>query len=385
MHLLPRAERSMLRAAMRSRGRWTQTDRLRGIVVGLASRIANYRNFCSGPRVTLPKLVDGGVGVALSVLYSPFDELDIRQKYPGQPQPDYLDTIIRQLEMVQGHVEENHQDVARVAVNPAELDAAINAGKIAIVHCIEGGFQVGASPDGAAEAVHALAQRGVAYITIAHLFYRKVATNANAIPFIPQRVYDHFWPQPERGLTSLGEAVIRAMADEGVLIDVTHMSERALSDTFDLLDDIDKGKQQRTPVLASHGAVRLNDKPYNLSERTIARIGERGGVIGLILSEKLMTPVPEVSRTSTLSDSLKVLFHHINEIHRITRSHRHTAIGTDLDGFIKPTLAGLGDAAELSGLESALIEKYPDDAELITSGNALGLLQDHWSGGSRDP
>lgn len=45
-------------------------------VIGL---VLNYRTFFSGPRVTLELLRDGHVGVALSVLYSPFAEMDLAQ------------------------------------------------------------------------------------------------------------------------------------------------------------------------------------------------------------------------------------------------------------------------------------------------------------------
>jgi microsomal dipeptidase-like Zn-dependent dipeptidase len=64
----------------------------------------------------------------------------------------------------------------------------------------------------------------------------------------------------------------------------------------------------------------------------------------------------------------------------VTGSHRHTAIGLDLDGFIKPTLAGLADMRDMARLERALREGYGDaDAELICSGNALRVLSS-WRG-----
>ena len=47
-----------------------------------------------------------------------------------------------------------------------------------------------------------LAARGVAYVTLAHLFFRQVATNAPAIPFIPDRIYRLLFPQSrDVGLT----------------------------------------------------------------------------------------------------------------------------------------------------------------------------------------
>ena len=61
--------------------------------------------------------------------------------------------------------------------------------KIAFVHCVEGGFHLGGTPGSVDDAVKQLAARGVAYVTLAHLFWRQVATNAPAIPFLPTWLY----------------------------------------------------------------------------------------------------------------------------------------------------------------------------------------------------
>ena len=97
------------------------------------------------------------------------------------------------------------------------------------------------------------------------------------------------------------------------------------------------------------------------------------------LAEHQTTDGLRLRRTSSLEESLEVIFRHLDRLREITGSHRHSAIGTDLDGFIKPTLAGLGDAARLAALRRALAERYGEpDAELIASGNALRMLRSHW-------
>ena len=350
------------------------------MIVGLASRFANYESFESGPRVTVPLLRSGGVGVALSALYSPFDEMDVTLRYPGEPQDHYLRTLLRQLEGVERDIKKNFESDAAVAHNPTELDAAIEAGKVAIVHCVEGAFHLGSTPEKVDEAVRELARRGVAYITLAHLFYRQVATNTNAIPFLPDFLYDILFPQPDLGLTELGRAAVRAIVDERMLIDLSHMSDRALDDTFALLDELDPDRS--VPVIASHVAYRFGGQDYNVGAETVERIAERDGVIGLILSEHQGADGMLVGRhPQALDDSLKIVFRHLDRFGEITGSHRHSAIGSDLDGFIKPTLAGLEDAGRLGRLEAALTERYgPDDGGLIASGNVLRLLRDRWRG-----
>ena len=86
-----------------------------------------------------------------------------------------------------------------MAHDPAALDAAIAAGQTAIVHCIEGGFALGATPAEIDVNVAELARRGVAYVTLAHLFWRGVATNAPALPFMPDWLYKLVFTQPKWG------------------------------------------------------------------------------------------------------------------------------------------------------------------------------------------
>ena len=61
--------------------------------------------------------------------------------------------------------------------------------------------------------------------------------------------------------------------------------------------------------------------------------------------------------TKTLDESLEV-----SSPATSTRSaHDHVAIGSDLDGFIKPTLGGIETAADLAPLAAALQARYPAD------------------------
>jgi microsomal dipeptidase-like Zn-dependent dipeptidase len=51
------------------------------------------------------------------------------------------------------------------------------------------------------------------------------------------------------------------------------------------------------------------------------------------------------------------------------------AIGTDLDGYIKPALPGLTKMSEMNDLQRYLHDRYPAaDAEKICSGNAVRML-----------
>ncbi len=377
IHLLPE-DRPSTFEQMVSRQAVRRRDRLRAWLVGLAGRFANYEALESGPRVTIPLLREGEVGVVLSVLYSPFDEMDLGQHYGAAPQESYIGAISRQLELVEHDLAANHGATATVARGPGELDQALADGKIALVHCIEGGFHLGASPEAVEQAVEQLARRGVAYITLAHLFWRQVATNAPALPFLPDPLYRLLFPQPAKGLTKLGRAAVTAMCRERVLIDLSHMSERALEDCLALLDDLDPDR--RIPVLSSHAGYRFGRQEYNLSEATVRSIADRDGVIGLIFAEhQLLDGLGRAPKS--LEGSVAALARHIDRIEELTGSHRHATIGSDLDGFIKPTLVGLQTMRDMRALQEALTDRYGSaDAALICSENVLRLLRSGWDG-----
>ncbi len=377
MHLLPKAEGTAIDLFSTAKGRARLRDRVRAWLVGLASRFANYRSFESGPRVTVPQLREGGVGVALSVVYSFFDELDLDAPYGAPPEAGYLPRLMRQLDMVEAEIAERHGGEATVARDPAGLDRALAEDQVALVHCVEGGFHLGETPEAVDHAVTELARRGVAYIVLPHLLWRAVATNAPALPFLPDWLYRVVFPQPKVGLTELGRAAATAMAREGVLIDLSHMSTLAVADTFELLDRLDPDR--RVPVLSSHAGFRFGGQEYALDEQTVKLIAGRDGVIGLIFAQHQLNDGLRRTKTKTFEDSFEVICSHLDRIAEITGSHRHTAIGSDFDGFIKPTLGGLESMTDMAGLEAALRERYgAGDAELICAENALRVLRAGW-------
>ncbi len=376
MHLTIRARGSIVSLIASAPGRWRLLDAVRSGLIRIASRIANYRSFDSGPRVTVPLLREGNVGVVLSVLHSPFDEMDLGKRYGSPPDSNYFPSLLRLLEDVEREVADEFPDQAIVVHDRAELEAALAAGKTALVHCVEGGYHLGETVDHVDANIAELARSGCAYVTLAHLFYRSVATNVNAIPFLPEGVYDFLFPMPPGvGLAALGTAAVKAMVREHVLIDVSHMSQDALDQTFALLDEIDPGRE--VPVIASHVTYRFGHDHYNVSDETISKIVGRGGVMGLILAEH--QAADGFRKPKTFEDSVTLLCRHIDRIAEVAGSYENIAIGTDLDGFIKPTLAGLDTAGDLAALESALAERYGEAvSEQITSGNVLRLLRTYW-------
>ena len=263
-----------------------------------------------------------------------------------------------------------------IVTTAPDLERVTGEGKAAFMHCVEGGFHLGCEVDEVEANVATLADKGIVYITLAHLFWRGIATNAPAIPFLSddtyRRIFDHDGP----ALSPLGEAAIRAMYEHEILIDLSHMDERAIDATFAMLAALDKehgAEPADHPVVATHAGYRFGEQEYMLSPRTIERIAERDGVIGLILARHQLNENAGVSDPDDPAETPLLICRHIDEIRRCvpSKTNAHVGFGTDLDGFIKPTVAGIESVADMATLVEPLREAYGDDLEAICGGNAM--------------
>jgi len=363
----------------------TLRDRIQALVLRIANRVDNYPTWDGTYRITPETLHEGGVGLAMSVLLQPFDEFDLDTHYAAPPEPGYFPRLIALLEAVEQDVAKHDRSRLRLVHNRAELDAAVADGATALVHCVEGGFHLGESDEEIAANCAELARRGVGYVTVAHLVFRQVATNANAFPFLPDGIFDFVFPQKGKDrLTPRGEAVVRGLVENRILIDLSHMDPGGIWETFALLDEVDPHSE--VPVVSTHAGYRFGKQQYMCDEEIILQIKRRKGVVGLIMAQHQLNDGIRKKETETLEESMEVICTHIDRIAEITGGHEHIALGTDFDGFIKPSMAGLQTAADLRLLEKALRERYGDeDAERMMWKNALGVLQALWPKSAATP
>jgi microsomal dipeptidase-like Zn-dependent dipeptidase len=350
---------------------------LRARAVRMAAKPFNYAD---GWRVSLDELETGGVRAVYSVLYEPFAEIDLDNRYGAPPEDSYYGDLLERIEGVRSDLSyhDRDNDRHRIVTTAAELRGTLDEGKMAFMHCVEGGFHLGPDVAQIPERVAELKDMGVVYITVAHLFWRQVATNAPALPFLSDRLYKRIFCQPAKGLTELGRAIVEAMYRERMLIDLSHMSERAVQETLGLLERLDKGRDPTEhPVVATHAGYRLGKQEYMLSPRTIERIAERGGVIGLIFAQHQLYERAQVEEPDELSGAIEALCTHIERIRECvpSESHDHVAIGSDLDGFIEPVLGGITTAKDLRDLVEPLEERLGAEARKFLSDNAIRVAE----------
>ncbi|HEX3174464.1 MAG TPA: membrane dipeptidase [Solirubrobacterales bacterium] len=370
---------------MRQPGGATLGDRVRSLVLRIANRIGNYPTWDGSYRITPELLREGGVGLALSVLFRPFEEMDLGKPYAAPPEPAYFAKLLADLEAVEAEVATHDRSQLRLVHNRAELDECIAAGATALVHAVEGGFHLGDSEAEVEANCAQLATRGVGYVTVAHLFFRQVATNANAVPFIPDPLYGIVFPQRGRDrLTPRGEALIRGLVRNRILIDLSHMDPPGIAETFALLDEIDPHSE--VPVVSTHAGYRFGKQHYMHDEETLLQIKRRNGVVGLIMAQHQLNDGIRRKETTTLEEAMEVICKHVDKIAEVTGGYEQIALGSDFDGFVKPTPGGLETMADLKLLEAALRERYGDEnAERMVWKNALGVLQRLWPASRSTP
>ncbi len=173
------------------------------------------------------------------------------------------------------------------------------------------------------------------------------------------------------GLTPLGERLIKEMMKLGMLIDVSHLSDKAFY-------DIIKITQSDYPLIASHSNPRkLLDHKRNLSDDMIKAIQKSNGVISVVYHSGFLTK----NRRATIEDVLD----HIDYLVGKT-SINHVALGSDFDGFIKTPL-GLENMSRLPNLTLGLYHRgYTfKDIEKILGTNFLRVFKRVESLRHKDP
>jgi membrane dipeptidase len=238
-----------------------------------------------------------------------------------------------------------------------EIEQAFNSGdikrinqqeKIATVLAIEGGSAL----EGELSNLDYFYKLGVRYITLTWSYSNQIADG----------IYERF-PKSKKsnqGLTDFGREVIKRMNELGVLIDVSHLSEKSFWQVVNCSKD---------PIIASHSCVwKLCNHPRNLKEEQIKAIAEKEGVIGINFCPSFLNE----SKRATLEDVIK----HINYIVDLVGVD-YVSLGSDFDG-ISSTPKGLEDVSCFPAITQGLLDEgySKSDIEKIMGGNFLRVFKE---------
>jgi membrane dipeptidase len=175
------------------------------------------------------------------------------------------------------------------------------------------------------------------------------------------------------GLTTLGRELLDMIASLGLILDVSHLAQKAL---FEALENFEGGPGR---LIASHSnPQRIIATDRHLPDEAIEQIAERHGVIGIVLYNKfLKRGWGSGSKKSevTLDDVVRAIDH----VCQITSSADYVGIGSDFDGGFggEATPRELDTSCDLYKIGVELIRHgfEETDVEKIMSGNWLRILR----------
>ncbi|RCR71665.1 dipeptidase [Larkinella punicea] len=276
-----------------------------------------------------------------------------------------------------------HPDQAELATTPADAYRIEKAGKRAVFIGMENGYPVGED----LAMLKTYFDLGCRYITLAHFANNAICDSATD-PDGP--LYN--------GLSDFGKKVVPEMNRLGILIDVSHISDKSFYDVLAL---------SKAPVIASHSNVRaLCNFPRNMTDEMIQALAAKGGVIQVnFVTDYLRKPsdehrqalnsirmagvgrvvTPEMrTRLDAKEDSIQKRYayerasvadivKHIDYIVRLVGID-HVGIGSDFDGG--GGVNGLEDVSEIEALTLELVRKGYSEQDIakIWGGNLLRVL-----------
>lgn len=284
---------------------------------------------------------------------------------------------------------EKHPETWELATTAADVRRISGSGKIAALMGMEGGYAI----DEKIENVERYYQMGVRYLSPAWTVSTSWAGSSGDEA------------GKTLGLTDFGKQVIREMNRLGIMVDVSHLSDRAFWDIVNT---------STRPVIATHSGCRaIANVPRNLTDEMIVALAKTGGVVNVIFypehiepgySEKkkkvdaeIASMVQEASAAEKGGVAHKKLARdrvrsreylkrlppmsvarivdHIDHIVKLVGID-HVGIGSDFDG-IQAVPADLKSVAELPSLTKELLRRgYSEsDIDKILGGNMLRAME----------
>ena len=176
-------------------------------------------------------------------------------------------------------------------------------------------------------------------------------------------------------LTKLGYELLDRMADQGFILDISHMDHDSARQSLD---------HYPGQVIASHANAEalIKDIPVNrhLKDGTIEQLVERGGVMGIVpLNAFLDWGWKDHGGRAAIS--LELVADQIDYVCQLAGNSRHVALGTDFDGGfgVESVPMELDTIADMPQL-SPLLKKRgynQEDIARIFSGNWHRILQEN--------
>src|SRR5213078_4485617 len=193
--------------------------------------------------IDIPRMREGNLSAIFFSIWMP-------SKVTG---PEAVDRALVQIDAVREQVRKHSNDMV-LATTAAEVREARKQGKIAALMGVEGGHMINSNLG----VLRSYAALGVRYMTLTHSGNDEWADSSTDKP-------------AHNGLTEFGKDVVREMNRLGVIVDISHVSDKTFYDALEV---------SKAPLFASHSSCRaICDAPRNMTDQMIKDLAAKGGVI----------------------------------------------------------------------------------------------------------
>jgi len=327
--------------------------------------------------VDIPRMREGGMNAI-------FFSIWIDGRIMGPPA---VQKALDQIDAVHENVHRYSKDLV-FCRTAAEVREAHKQGKIAALIGVEGGHMIGND----IRVLRMFGDLGVRYMTLSHFYNDEWADSSTDKPV-------------HNGLTDFGKDIVREMNRQGIMVDISHVSDKTFYDALEV---------SKAPLIASHSSCRaLCNHVRDMSDDMIKALSAKGGVIqinyepsfldqaykdaydkaegGVVENEKKVIEAcgddmecqqrksAEITRKLMADGKLphvswEKIIEHIDHVVKLVGAD-HVGLGSDFDGADMPD--GMEDCSKLPKITEALMRKgySDDDIRKILGGNTLRVME----------
>ena len=303
--------------------------------------------------------------------------------------PESIRRALDQIDAVRRAAAQHPAELA-LATTADQVMAARQRGQIALLMGVEGGHMI----DSDLAVLRTYFELGVRYMTLTHTEHTPWADTSSH-------------PPVHNGLTDFGRQVVREMNRLGMMVDISHVSDKTFYDAVET---------SAAPVIASHSSCRaLADVPRNMTDDMLRALAKNGGVVHINYYEgfldrgfeerfggpnemqaqqdALEAAAPKFGDRSGLGPATRAInAQRIARLGRLPLSRLldhfdhavkvagvdHVGLGSDFDGADDQFPEGMEDMSKIPNLVRGLMERgYSDENILkILGGNTLRVMRE---------
>ncbi len=332
-----------------------------------------------GSKVDFVKMKEGGLDASFFAVFLGQGKRDEESNKKAKGKALEIFTAIKQQV-------NKYTSLAELAVSPSDAYRIQKAGKRAIFIGIENGYPVGTD----VKNVEEFYKLGARYITLCHTSNNDICDSST-----DKKGEEH------GGLSNFGKKVVKEMNRLGMMVDVSHISDKSFYDVL---------KISNAPIIASHSSARkVCNHPRNLDDEMLKALAKNGGVVQLcVLNSYIKEQDPDPKREEALkqlhikyknfedlseedrkkaSNEWRQIFidypeelatveeavDHIDHMVKVAGVD-HVGIGTDFDGG--GGISGFFDISEAGNITYELVKRgySAKDIEKIWGGNFMRVF-----------